>query len=110
MAKGKARQPGFFGRRVRLSTLCLTTVALFDLVTTMVLLGRGMEEGNPLFAWLLGYGPQVFVGAKVVFLAGPILILEFVRMRSPRSAEQGTWLAFLAYAGLYGAHLMQIRG
>lgn len=106
----KTRSPGFFGRHVRLSTLCLTTVALFDLVTTMVLLGRGMEEGNPLFASFLEQGPQVFVAAKVLFLAGPILILEYVRTKNPRSAEQGTWLAFLAYAGLYGAHLMQIRG
>lgn len=91
--------------KVHLSTLCLVTVGLFDLVTTMMLLNQGFGESNPLFAWLLRYGGFPFVMAKVVFLAGPIMLLEYVRLKHPKSAEQGTWIAFIAYAGLYIAHL-----
>lgn len=96
------------GNRVHLSTLCLVTIGLFDLVTTLMLLQRGFGESNPLFGPLLRYGGPVFIGAKILFLVGPILLLEFVRTRNPRSAEQGTWIAFLAYAALYIAHLARL--
>ncbi len=94
-------------RPVQLSTICLVTVALFDLVTTMMLLNQGFGESNPLFASLLRYGGGVFVFAKVIFLVGPILILEYARTKHPRSAEQGTWIAFAAYTLLYVAHLVR---
>lgn len=97
-------------REVKLSTACLTTIALFDLVTTVILLGRGMGEGNPLFAWLLGFGIWPFVLGKVVFLAGPILILEYARTKNPELAEIGTWVAFLAYLMLYVRHLAGLLG
>lgn len=91
--------------KVHLSTLCLVTIGLFDLVTTMMLLNRGFGESNPLFAPLLRFGGPVFILAKLIFLIGPILLLEFVRSKHPKSAEQGTWIAFLAYAALYITHL-----
>ncbi|MCW5941410.1 MAG: pentapeptide repeat-containing protein [Fimbriimonadaceae bacterium] len=105
------RRVGLLGSEVRLSTLCLVTVGLFDLVTTVVFLAIGGEEGNPLFAGLFEeYGPLGLVLGKVVFLAGPVLLLEYVRTKSPTSAEQGTWVAFLAYLALYGTHLVTLRG
>ncbi len=95
---------------VRLSTACLVTIGLFDLVTTIMLFGRGMGEGNPIFSWLLQFGPWAFVMGKIVFLVGPILILEYVHQKHPLTAEQGTWIAFGAYALLYGIQLLKIRG
>jgi hypothetical protein len=97
-----------FKTEVRLSTACLVTIGLFDLLTTVMLFGRGMGEGNPLFAWLLQFGPWAFVLGKVLFLAGPILIIEFARQRHPQSAEQATWLAFGAYSCLYIVQLLRI--
>lgn len=108
--RAPVRRVGLLGSEVRLSTLCLVTVGLFDLVTTMVFLAIGGEEGNPLFAGLFAeYGPLGLVLGKVVFLAGPVLLLEYVRTKSPVSAEQGTWVAFLAYLALYGSHLLGLR-
>lgn len=104
------RRVGLLGSEVRLSTLCLVAVGLFDLVTTMVFLAIGGEEGNPLFAELFAaYGPLGLVLGKVLFLAGPVLLLEYVRTKSPASAEQGTWIAFLAYLTLYGSHVLLLR-
>jgi hypothetical protein len=95
---------------VRLSTACLVTLGLFDLVTTIMLMGRGFGEGNPIFSRLLQYGPWAFVLGKVLFLAGPVLIIEFARKSHPKTAEQATWLAFCAYAFLYVMQLFRIRG
>ena len=95
---------------LRLSTACLATIGLFDLVTTIMLFGRGFGEGNPLFSRLAAMGPWPFVLGKAAFLIGPILILEFVRKSHPKTAEQGTWIAFGAYAFLYVLQLMRIRG
>ncbi len=84
--------------KVHLSTLCLVTLGLTDLFFTIALLGRGYGEGNPIFRALLrNFGPVGFVAGKVLLLAGPVLLLEFVRTRHPKSAEQGTWIAFIAY-------------
>jgi len=95
---------------VHLSTLCLVTLGLFDLVSTILLFGRGFGEGNPLFSWLAAMGPFPFVCGKVVFLVGPILILEYARKTRPETAEVGTWAAFVVYATLYVLQLLRIRG
>lgn len=99
---------GLLGTRVHLSTLCLATVGLFDLVTSLLWLHNGFGEGNPLFSALAEHGSLAFALGKILFLAGPILILEFVRKRKPFSAEVGTWVAFVLYAGLYASHLASI--
>ena len=44
---------------------------------------------------------------KLVFVVGPILLLEFVRKTHPRSAEQGTWIAAGFYGMLYVMHLVR---
>lgn len=96
--------------RVHLSTVCLLTIGTFDLVTTLMWLNRGGIEGNPLFAQIATYGSIPLVAAKLAFLFGPILILEFARRFRPASAEIGTWIAFAAYAYLYIGHLFRLRG
>lgn len=96
-------------RRVRLSTLVLVTIAMFDLVSTVLLLAAGFGESNPLFGTLLERaGIGAFIAAKSLFVAGPVLLLEHVRTRSPQSAEQGTWIAAASYAMLYCVHLIRL--
>ena len=97
---------GFWGR-VRLSTAVLVTIGLFDLVTTIILLRLGMRESNPFFNQFAESGPAVLATAKLAFLAGPIALIEIARKYSPRSAEQGTWVAAGCYFGLYAVHLLQ---
>ena len=97
-------------QHVRLSTMVLVTVAMFDLVTTLMLLNMGFGESNPLFAPLVQLGSIPFALAKLVFLAIPILVLEFARKYRPSSAEQGTWIAAGAYIGLYLLHIVRHFG
>ena len=96
--------------RVHLSTICLVTIGLFDLVTSLIWLNSGYAEGNRIFAWLASQGTLAFALGKVLFLAGPILVLEYARKSHPKSAEQGTWLAFLFYAFFYVSHLVRLFG
>jgi len=96
--------------RVHFSTVVLVSIGLFDLVTSLAWLNQGFAEGNPLFAWFAQRGAWAFAAAKILFLAGPVLILEFARQRHPRSAEQGTWIAAAFYALLYTLNLLKLNG
>ena len=95
-------------RPIHASTIVLTSIALLDLVTSLVLFKMGYTEANHLFRWLLHFGVAAFVGFKFLFLVVPILLLEYARMFRPRSAEQGTWLAVLFYCGFYAINLMRM--
>lgn len=109
--KRSGGKQGVLTAPVRLSTLSLVTLGLADLVMTMILMGQGFQEGNPIFRGLLrDFGPTGFIVGKVFFLAGPILILEFVRTKRPTSAEQGTWIAFAAYLGMLLLQLWRLNG
>lgn len=95
--------------KIHISTICLVTVGMFDLVTTLMLINRGgVAEGNPWFAWLVEHGSLALVVGKLLFLAGPIVLLEFVRTKKPHSAEIGTWVAFVLYLYLYVGHILKI--
>src|SRR4051812_43043373 len=91
--------------RVRLSTLCLLIVGMSDLVTSLMWLNAGYGEGNPLFAWLASHGSIPFACGKIIFLAGPIGIIEYARKTHPRTAEIGTWVATCLYLFLLGSHI-----
>ena len=92
--------------KLRLSTLVLIAIGLFDLATTLMLLHLGMKEGNPFFSRFAMAGPVPLIATKVAFLAGPIALLEIARKHAPKSAEQGTWIAAACYLALYGSHLI----
>ena len=94
---------------VRLSTLALVTVAMFDLVSTLMWLNAGHSEGNPLFAWLATHGTLPFVFGKLVFLVLPIVVIEWARTKRPWTAEIGTWFAVGAYAWLWTSHVLSMR-
>lgn len=93
---------------VHLSTKVLVTIGLFDLITSLLLFRLGFTESNPIFRRLLEYGTWAFIGGKVLMLAGPVLLLEYVRTTHPKSAEQGTWIAAIAYLTLYVLHIVQV--
>lgn len=97
-----------FGK-VYISTLALITVAMFDLVTTLMWLHNGMAEGNQFFAWLAGHGSLALVFAKLLFIIIPVLILEYARSKRPVTAEIGTWIATGLYLYLYVGHLLALR-
>ncbi len=102
---------GVLAAPIRLSTLSLVTLGMADLVMTILLMGQGFQEGNPIFRGLLhAFGPPGFVAGKVFFIAGPILILEYVRTKRPTSAEQGTWIAFGAYFLMLVLQLWRLNG
>lgn len=98
-----------FRSEVRLSTLALVTIGMFDLVTTLMWLHLGFGEGNPAFAAIAqNWGSVGLALAKLLFLAAPIALLEYARQRRPVSAELGTWVAAGLYGFLYASHLIQL--
>lgn len=94
--------------KVHLSTIVLVSIGLFDLVSSLIWLHMGYAEGNPIFARLAAFGAVPFAVGKILLLAGPVLLLEFARKHHPKSAEQGTWIAAVAYGALYAKHLADL--
>ena len=93
---------------VHLSTAVLAIIGLFDLVSSFLFFSVGLGEGNPLFSWLLSMGRFPFAIGKIIFLGGPILLLEYVRKSHPRTAEIGTWVAFGLYCLILLSHLVRM--
>lgn len=91
-----------------MSTAILVSIGLFDLVSSLIWLHSGYAEGNPIFSRLAAMGALPFAAAKLLLLAGPVVLLEFVRTKHPKSAEQGTWIAVVAYLALYLRHLVDL--
>lgn len=94
--------------RVPFSTACLLGLGTIDLVTSLIWLHLGYQEGNPFFRALARHGSVVFALGKLAMLLGPVLLLEYARRTHPKSAEQGTWIAFAAYLLLYALHLRRL--
>lgn len=96
--------------RVHLSTACLLVLGAVDLVVSLMWLSVGHGEGNPLFRALARHGSMAFALGKLALLLGPVLLLEYARRSHPKSAEQGTWIAFCAYFLLFALHLRRMVG
>ncbi len=94
--------------KLRLSTAILMTIGVVDLVSTLYWLSIGGYEGNPTFARILEHGEFPFVAAKLLFLIGPIVILEIVRQYKPHTAEIGTRIAASAYLILWLTQIIRI--
>jgi hypothetical protein len=93
---------------LRLSTILLLTIGLFDLVASLMMFRMGYTEGNPLFRYLLEQSQASFVFGKIVFLAAPIAMLEYAHQIKPKTGEIGTWVAFWLYATIYVAHMIRL--
>ena len=99
-----------FRRPIPFPAVALLIVAMTDLLLTVLLLGAGFDEGNPLFRSLLHRGPLWFVGGKALLVAVPILILETLRPKAPKTVLRAYWLCLVLYVGLLGAHLASLAG
>lgn len=94
--------------QLKLSTAILFTIGIIDLISTLFWLSIGGQEGNPTFARILEHGEFYFVAAKLLFLFGPIVILEIVRQYKPKTAELGTRIAIAAYLVLWLTQFIRI--
>ena len=97
-----------FVGNIRLSTIMLVTIGLFDLVASLALFRVGYTEGNPLFRYLLEQSQASFIFGKIFFLAAPIAMLEYAHALKPKTGDIGTWVAFWLYAGIYVAHMLRL--
>ena len=56
-------------------------LSLTDALLTLVLIARGATEVNPVMAYWLTHGPEVFVGVKYLLTCLPLLILLTIAER-----------------------------
>jgi len=85
--------------------LGIFSLNLFDAAFTLVWLGRGGAEGNPVMDWALRAGDAVFLFQKCFVAAAWLFIL--VVHKNFRAARYGLWMLFAVYAllALYHAFL-----
>ncbi len=84
--------------------LAIFALNLLDALFTLQVLGRGAVERNPLMARLLEAGQTTFLVEKC-FVVGFWLVLLIVH-KNFRMARIGLWVLLLAYAALFGWHLL----
>jgi hypothetical protein len=84
-------------------TWILVALCVADLVSTIAFVERlEAAEANPLMGFFLAQGVVMFVLAKMLFSAGPLALLEWVRKRRPQLALRALNLTIGLYLGLYG--------
>jgi len=82
-------------------------LVLFDASATWLILRRGIEEGNPVIAWLLNLGPAAFWAVKLGPL--PLFLILLSVKRFFVWARILVWLVFIVYAVLAAFHLWGIQ-
>jgi hypothetical protein len=91
-------------------TLALGAIGIIDLVTTLVFINHnGAAEANPLMATFLTHGIAVFLTAKLCFLAGPLLVLEWARKSRPVFVARALNVGMIAYVCLYMAGVTRVN-
>jgi hypothetical protein len=90
--------------RITTESWILVAIGLADLITTLFWVHfHGAQEANPLFRHFLALGYGWFALMKVVFLAGPLLILEWARHHRPGFTRRASRFAIAGYLLLYVA-------
>lgn len=98
-------------RHVQKEAILLTSIAMLDLGSTIVLVKLGIaKEANPILAWYLGQGLGMFVAAKTFLSFAPVAGLEIVGWKYPKLAKTGMRVGIFAYLALYGIGTLQIHG
>ncbi len=95
-------------RRVIALVLFITVCSALDALFTLLSLGPGVREVNPLMALLLTYGPTTFVSLKMGITCAAVWIIAALRQWLPTTAYlilHGLALIFLALIGYYAVHL-----
>lgn len=82
-------------------------LVVFDATSTWLIIRQGIEEGNPLIAWLLNLGPSAFWAVKLGPL--PLFLVLLAVKRFFVWARVLVWLVFIVYAALAAFHLWGIQ-
>lgn len=89
-------------RSVCPETLVLGSIAILDLLSTLVLMARyGAEEANPIMAYFLQYGTAAFCLGKLLFVVPPLLIAEWYRQYNERLVVGTLRFVIIAYILIY---------
>lgn len=96
--------------KIARESIWIAIIGLADLTTTMLWIHfHGAEEANPVFAHYLKMGIVWFALAKLLLLAGPIVLLEWARRRKPTFTRYASRFAIGAYCGLYAVGFMHVN-
>lgn len=89
-------------RRVTPETVCLTSLCMVDLATTLywVLAGHA-HEANPWLAHCLALHPALFVAAKTASFLPALAAAEWYRQHNPALVLRALRGTTCAYVGLY---------
>ncbi len=92
-------------RRVIALVLCFTVCSVLDALFTLLSLGDGWQEVNPLMALLLTYGSTTFVSLKMGMTCAAAWILTvFHQWLLLYLVLHGLALFYLALIGYYAVH------
>ena len=94
-------------RRVTALVLCITVGSALDALFTLLSLGDGVREVNPLMALLLTYGPTTFVSLKRGMTCAAVWIVTALYQWLSASTclvLHGPALLYLALIGHYTVH------
>ena len=96
--------------RIAKESWILIAICAADLVTTIWLVCAGMAiEGNPVMGHYLDQGIHVFIAAKVLLVAGPLIILEWARRSRPAFVHSMMRATILMYLGFYGVGVLRLN-
>jgi len=73
--------PDRFSSRLFMAVALVIGLSLTDALLTLVLIARGATEVNPVMAYWLTHGPEVFVGVKYLLTCLPLLVLLTIAER-----------------------------
>jgi hypothetical protein len=97
--------------KIARETWIIAAIGIADLMTTIVFIrNHGAQEANPLFRHYWEMGIPAFIMAKLVCLAGPLLVLEWARRSNPRFVSRALRTAIVGYLSFYIVGYMQLNG
>ena len=83
--------------------IAIFTINIADAFFTLEWIGRGGVEGNPVMAWVLGFGQVPFLGLKCLAVGAWLLILMI--HKNFTLARMGLWALLVFYSFLFAYHL-----
>lgn len=97
--------------KIAKESLIIAVLGTIDLITTIVFIRHhGAEEANPIFRFFWNIGLPMFILAKIMLTACPLLVLEWARKRNPRFVMFGMRSAIAGYVFMYGLGFLHLNG
>ncbi len=83
-------------------SILLTAFCLADAIATLFLVSQGWAtEANPVMAWFLARGANVFMVAKLVSFVPFVVVCEVYRRSRPAAGRRVARIALWGYLSLY---------